>query len=1543
MMLKMYRNAANVNTVVSAVVLVMAAFVWADNPIVQTLYTADPAPLVHDGVCYVYTSHDEDVLVDNFFTMNDWRCYSTTDMVNWTDLGSPLSYTDFSWASGDAWAGQCIYRNGKFYFYVPMKMRFGGKAIGVAVATDPAGPFIDALGHPLVGDDGSWGDIDPTVFIDDDGQAYLYWGNPYLHYVKLNEDMISYSGGVVDVPLTTESFGVRSNDDRDTQYEEGPWLYKRNDLYYMLFAAGPIPEHIAYSTAPSATGPWTFRGVIMASQATSAFTNHPGVCDYKGNSYFFYHNQALPGGGGYHRSVCVEQFTYNADGTIPTINMTTAGAPQIDTLNPYVRTEAETINWASGVKTEVCSEGGMNVTSISNGDWIRIRGVNFLTGANSFKASVASAGSGGNIELRLDGTNGTLIGTCPVPNTGGAQTWATAACAVTGASGVHDLYLRFTGSGEDLFNLDWWQFQTDSITFATVNINGDNRLQTIDGFGFSSAWSGALSSAKNNALYNTLGMSLLRIRIDPNRYWNEETANAAAAHAYGVQVLGSPWTPPAYMKDNNNVVHGSLLPEYFDDYADYLSQAANSIDLDFVSLQNECDWDPDYEGCVWTPDQLRTFCRDYAQNIGRPVVMPESLRFNDSYSDPTLNDSLAASHVSVIAGHFYGGGNYVHQNAINKGKRVWQTEHYIDDTQTNMANCIKIAKEINDAMNNRFNAYFWWWVPDYDSSVNLVNTNGTIYKNGYTIGQFAKWIRPGKQRIATTYNPASGVYVTAYRNEGVVIVAVNTSDLLAVQQCFLENLSGVTQFTAYRTSSSENMANVGTFNVSGGSFQSQLPAQSVTTFVQSGGNDMPIPSGLIADDTQNGQINLIWTGLTDAASYNVKRSTTSGGPYTILAADAPTAAFSDSTVIPGQTYYYVVSANTDEGESLDSNEATAISLHAHLKFNETSGTTAADAAGNGWHGTLVNGPTWGNGRFSNAVYLDGSNDRVTLPTGVVNGLTDFTISTWVYLNAASQWSRVFDFGTDTTNYMFLTPQANSGFVRFAIRTPSVSEQVINGTAALPTEQWTHVAVTLGGGTGVLYVNGSEVGPNRAMTLTPTSLGATNNNLIGYSQWNDPHLNGRVDEFRIYPAALSGSQVKTLYASQIPTARPSTPTTPVAIAISSSRIDLTWDAVPDATNYNVKRSTLDGGPYTLAASVGGAHYSDTGLSEKSTYYYVISAVNSMGESMDSTQTEAITPAIPPAAPSGLTATAGDVVVTLNWNANSDADLVGYNVYRSTTSGGGYTLQNGDILIDPEFADDDVIPYTTYYYVVVAVDEDTLESDYSNEVSAAPIDSDLIPLSGADFESGFGEWVNIIGGDSHDWTRYSGGTTTPNTGPSGGANGSTWYVYLETSPGGANTAGNTAILESPVIAGFGRVLTFYYHMHGTGTGTLAVDVYDGAWHDGVWSLSGEQHTSSGQPYTQAFVDLTGFSGPLRVRFRAVAAGDPRGDMAIDEIAVLGELLYGDMNGDNRVDEDDLWEFVGYWLEDDCALDLNGNCLINLYEFAEFAENWLDGSFQ
>lgn len=364
---------------------------------------------------------------------------------------------------------------------------------------------------------------------------------------------------------------------------------------------------------------------------------------------------------------------------------------------------------------------------------------------------------------------------------------------------------------------------------GTAYIDGAATYQTIDGFGFSTAWCGQLSAAKNNALYNTIGFSILRVRIDPWNQWTQESANVSAAHSYGAKALGTPWTPPPAMKTNNHHVGGSLKTSEYANYASWLNNAANAIGLDYVSIQNEPDIEVTYESCHWSPAQLLNFVKNNVSAVGKPIVMPESFQFNDAYSDPVLNDPAAVGKISIVGGHIYGGGLNTHQNALNKGKPVWQTEHFIANSRDNINNAITQAKEIQDCMNNQFSAYFYWWVNDDDASVNLVNQNGTIYKAGYVAGQFAKWIRPGKVRIAATYNPTAGVYVTAYRNNGLVIVVVNTTDSYVWQPFTLENLSGVSSLQVHRTSDNLNMAHVGQATVSNNSFGLYLPPKSVST------------------------------------------------------------------------------------------------------------------------------------------------------------------------------------------------------------------------------------------------------------------------------------------------------------------------------------------------------------------------------------------------------------------------------------------------------------------------------------------------------------------------------------------------------------------------------------------------------------------------------------------------------------------------------------------------------------------------------------------
>ena len=455
--------------------MVVGQTVSAQNPFVQTWFTSDPAPMVHDGTMYVYTGHDEDHA--DFFWMQEWRVYSTQDMVNWQDHGSPLALESFSWADDRAWASQCIERDGKFFWYICAHSRLSkGMAIGVAVADSPTGPFRDALGKPLF-ENGSWDHIDPTVFIDDDGQAWLMWGNPRVYYLKLNRDMISYEGEVGMLPMTEEAFGSPAMDQREKDkkykdsYVEGPWLRKvdtskykvpSSKVYQLLYAAGGVPEHISYSTAPSPLGPWTYAGEIMPLSETNSFTNHCGVADYKGNHYFFYHTGKLPQGGGFGRSVAVEQFEYNADGSFPTIMPTDEGVQPVDKFDPYRKVEAETMAFSKGIKTEQNDQVGVYVTDIHNGDYIKLQGVHFCKKTpRTFTARVASGLRGGAIEIRIDSVGGERLGRLEVPATGGWEEWQTLTTDLTKVvKGHHDLYFVFTGrKGPKLFNFDWWEMR----------------------------------------------------------------------------------------------------------------------------------------------------------------------------------------------------------------------------------------------------------------------------------------------------------------------------------------------------------------------------------------------------------------------------------------------------------------------------------------------------------------------------------------------------------------------------------------------------------------------------------------------------------------------------------------------------------------------------------------------------------------------------------------------------------------------------------------------------------------------------------------------------------------------------------------------------------------------------------------------------------------------------------------------------------------------------------------------------------------------------
>ena len=464
-------------------------------PLFQTKYTADPSPLVVGDTLFLYTSHDahfEDIPDPNErssagFFMYDWLLWSTTDMVNWTEHGAVASLQDFKWRSRDngGWAIQTVERHGKYYLYAPLH----GHGIGVLVADSPYGPFKDPLGEPLVWQKEHWDDIDPSVFVDDDGQAWMYWGNPHAYYVKLNEDMISTSGDIhvlnpkdgVMRPVGEEGakINIRIPEEQKSDwavkhYQEGPWIYKRNGHYYLGYATTCCPEALGYAMSDSPAGPWEWKNYIMRPTERNR-GNHPGICDYKGHSYVFGQNYDLMHLETFEhserRSVSAQEIEYLPDGTIKEIPYWLDQEPmkQLHWLNPYQRVEAETMAWGYGLRSakmgipntgvvadmpESTGKRNMYIYDLDDGEYIRLRGVDFGQGAREFAITAAATGKA-TVTLRLDSDKGDVISKVVITSTGSVDSYKAFVSKVSHASGVHDLYICFDETQGDV-RLDCW-------------------------------------------------------------------------------------------------------------------------------------------------------------------------------------------------------------------------------------------------------------------------------------------------------------------------------------------------------------------------------------------------------------------------------------------------------------------------------------------------------------------------------------------------------------------------------------------------------------------------------------------------------------------------------------------------------------------------------------------------------------------------------------------------------------------------------------------------------------------------------------------------------------------------------------------------------------------------------------------------------------------------------------------------------------------------------------------------------------------------------
>lgn len=301
----------------SALALGLAPALDAQNPIIRDQFTADPTARVFEGKVYLYPSHDIISPVEperKWFSMADYHVFSSEDLVNWTDHGMILSQENVPWGNPEGysmWAPDCVYKNGKYYFYFPNAPKEGrGFAIGVAVADKPYGPFTPEQ-KPIEG----VGGIDPCVLIASDGTAYLYWSGMGLRGAKLADNMLELDG---------ES--VRLDENLPAGFKEGPFIFERNGKFYLTYPwVQDRTETLAYAMSDKPLGPYEFKGIIMAQSPSACWTNHHSLVEYKGEWYLFYHHNDYSPQFDKNRSVRIDKVIFNEDGTIQPVTPTLRG------------------------------------------------------------------------------------------------------------------------------------------------------------------------------------------------------------------------------------------------------------------------------------------------------------------------------------------------------------------------------------------------------------------------------------------------------------------------------------------------------------------------------------------------------------------------------------------------------------------------------------------------------------------------------------------------------------------------------------------------------------------------------------------------------------------------------------------------------------------------------------------------------------------------------------------------------------------------------------------------------------------------------------------------------------------------------------------------------------------------------------------------------------------------------------------------------------------------------------------------------------------
>lgn len=440
----------------AGVVFFNQGLIKAQNPIVRNQFTADPTARVFNGKVYVFPSHDilavEGKGRPGWFCMADYHVFSSNNLTHWNDHGVILSQNKVQWVDSTSysmWAPDCVERNGKYYFYFPANSQGlddkGMKrfAIGVAIADKPEGPYVPQP-NPIVNVAG----IDPNVFIDKDGQAYLYWAQRYIYMAKLSDNMLE---------LASEPQVIKNLP--DSGLIEGPFMFERSGVYYLTYphVQNKI-ERLEYAIADNPMGPFRFGGVMMDESPMNCWTNHQSVIEYNKQWYLFYHQNALSPKFDKSRSICIDSLFFNGDGTILKVTPTLRG------VGLTKATDKIEIDRYSSISNEGVEIAFVDTTNTFNGwkcmmnkkgAWIQYNNVDFEVGQIQHVEVRMKGKKGGCIQLHIGDKNGPVIATVKISD---CDKWVDINCDVKNVKhGVNNIAVSLCS--DEPLEIDWLKFK----------------------------------------------------------------------------------------------------------------------------------------------------------------------------------------------------------------------------------------------------------------------------------------------------------------------------------------------------------------------------------------------------------------------------------------------------------------------------------------------------------------------------------------------------------------------------------------------------------------------------------------------------------------------------------------------------------------------------------------------------------------------------------------------------------------------------------------------------------------------------------------------------------------------------------------------------------------------------------------------------------------------------------------------------------------------------------------------------------------------------